>query len=392
MQSGNGWMSRRSFVRGAVSSLPLLYALPNGFARSQEAKSKSSADLIVRQKDPDNLEGPFQELKRFLTPNEQFYVRSHFAVPQLRVDGWRLKVEGAVEGPLELRYADLLALPSRALTATLECAGNGRSFLAPATKGVQWALGAVGNAEWLGVPLSTILKQAGVNAQAVDVVLEGADRGEIKTDPKPPGIIPFARSLPVAVALQGDVLLAYKMNGADLSAAHGFPLRVVVPGWYGVASIKWLSRIMVSDRPFQGFFQTFDYTYWQRMQGLSSLVPITELEVKAQIARPALQEVLPSNSDYRIHGAAWTGDSEVAKVEVSTDAGRTWAAAQLLGEPVAHAWRLWEHHWKTPERPGRAKVMARATDQRGLTQPMQRDPDRRNYMISHVLPIDVEVR
>jgi DMSO/TMAO reductase YedYZ molybdopterin-dependent catalytic subunit len=391
MQPTGGPISRRSFVRGAIS-FPLLYALPGGFARSAGTKAEQGTGLIPRQKDPENLEFPFQELKQFVTPNEQFYVRNHFPVPQLRVDGWRLRVDGAVERPLELRYADLVALPARTVTATLECACNGRAFLMPPTKGVQWQLGAVGNAEWTGVPLATVLKQAGVNAQAVDVVLEGADRGEIKTDPKPPGVISFARSLPLARALDGDVLLATKMNGADLSAAHGFPLRAIVPGWYGVASVKWLTRIRIVERPFQGFFQTFDYTYWQRLQGLPTLVPITELEVKAQIARPTANEVLPRSNEVRIHGAAWAGDSEVAKVEVSTDGGQSWAAAQLLGEPVPHAWRLWEHRWRTPGQAGRAKLMARATDQRGRTQPLERDPDRRNYMISHVLPVDIEVR
>src|SRR5262249_7732829 len=158
--------------------------------------------------------------------------------------------------------------------------------------------------------------------------------------------------------------LAYKMNGVDLPVAHGAPLRAVVPGWYGVASIKWLTRIVVTDRPFTGYYQTFDYSTFGRRDGLPVMVPITEMEVKAEVARPLRNEVVAANADYRVHGAAWTGESEVTKVEVSTDGGQTWTAARLLDKAFPFAWRLWEYTWRTPARPGRAVVMARATDKR----------------------------
>jgi DMSO/TMAO reductase YedYZ molybdopterin-dependent catalytic subunit len=188
------------------------------------------------------------------------------------------------------------------------------------------------------------------------------------------------------------VLLAYKMNGKELPPAHGAPLRAVVAGWYGMASVKWLTRVVVTDRPFQGFFQTLNYSYFERRRGLPSLVPVTEIEVKAEIARPARHEVIPAKSSYRIYGAVWAGESEVKKVEVSTDGGKSWAEARSLGEKVPFSWRLWEYDWQTPTRAGPATVMARATDQRGRLQAMKHNPDRRSYMINHVLPVEVQVR
>ncbi len=353
----------------------------------------SFSGLILREKEPENLEFPFSTLTSFITPNEQFFIRSHFAVPKLNPRSWRLTVEGLVDRPFEINYTDLLSLPSRSMMMTLECAGNSRIFLTPKVGGLQWGLGAVGNAEWTGVPLTAVLERAGVRPGAVEVVLEGADAGEIKKDPQSPGKIHFARSLPLEKALRSDVLLAYEMNGTQLPVAHGFPLRVVVPGWYAMASVKWLTRIVVTDRVFQGYFQTADYTYWDQREGLPiQLLPVAELEVKAQIARPALHEVVPARSVYRMHGAAWAGESEVTKVEVSTNAGRTWKAAELLSASSRYAWCLWEYRWYTPPRVGRHIVMARATDARGHVQPMHRDPHRGTYVISQVQPIEVNVQ
>jgi DMSO/TMAO reductase YedYZ molybdopterin-dependent catalytic subunit len=169
-------------------------------------------------------------------------------------------------------------------------------------------------------------------------------------------------------------------------------VRAVVAGWYGMASLKWLRRIIVTDRPFHGFFQTMQYAVWERRHGLPSLVPVAEVQVKAQIARPAPFEVVSRGTAHRMYGAAWAGASDVARVEVSDDGGQTWAPAKRLGQPVEFAWRLWEHPWRTPERPGRCIVMARATDEQRRTQPKERDPGRRDAVISHVLPIEIEVR
>jgi DMSO/TMAO reductase YedYZ molybdopterin-dependent catalytic subunit len=266
-------------------------------------------------------------------------------------------------------------------------------FLEPPQVSLRWELGGVGNAEWTGVPLAAVLERAGIKPCAVEVILEGFDRGQYKEpNPQTPGVISYARSLPLAKARAPEVLLAYRMNGEELPPRHGHPVRAVVAGWYGMASVKWLKRVIVTDCPFAGYFQTFMYTTWDRRHGLPTLVPVTDLQVKAQIARPASYEAVPKGSNYRMHGAAWAGRPVVAKVEISDDGGKTWAEARLLGQPVPYAWRLWEFDWRTPERAGRYVIMARATDDRGRTQPRERDPDHRDAVISHILPIEVEVR
>jgi DMSO/TMAO reductase YedYZ molybdopterin-dependent catalytic subunit len=359
----------------------------------RDSEAQGFAGLIVRERNPENLEFPFSALSSFITPKEQFFVRSHFGVPKLERDSWRLAIEGCVKEPYEIGYDDLLRLPSRTITMTLECAGNSRIFLSPKVGGLQWELGAVSNAEWTGVPLAAVLRRAGIKAGATEVVLEGADNGAITKEPVSPGKIHYARSLPLAKALMPEVILAYYMNREPLAHSHGFPVRAVVPGWYGMASVKWLTRVVVTDTTFRGYFQSSDYTFWEQRDELPvQLLPVSEVEVKAEIARPALHEIIPANTIYRVYGAAWTGESEVTMVELSTDGGNHWEQTQLLGESVPYAWRFWEYYWRTPGEPGAYTLMARATDARGDVQPMQRDIHRGSYMISHVQPIEVEVQ
>jgi DMSO/TMAO reductase YedYZ molybdopterin-dependent catalytic subunit len=348
------------------------------------------AGKIMRGEDPLNLEMPFETLRDFITPTESFYVRTHFPIPKIDKNDWRLRVEGEVENPLELRYDDLLKMKALKIPVTLECAGNNRNFLVPNVKGVQWGLGAVGTANWSGVPLSILLDRAGVKREAREVILEGADGGVLEEPKRPSGKVQFARSIPLAKA--EDVLLAYKMNDADLPPENGFPLRAIVPGWYAMASIKWLQRIIVTDRTFTGYYQTMDYAYWARQEDTVELVPLTEIQIKAEIAHPAAGDFVPANSNVRVHGAAWTSDAEITKVELATDGGSIWNEAKLIGEAKANAWRLWEFDWETPAKPGKQTLIARATDSNGRTQPIERDPDRGTYMINHLLPIEVEVR
>jgi DMSO/TMAO reductase YedYZ molybdopterin-dependent catalytic subunit len=182
------------------------------------------------------------------------------------------------------------------------------------------------------------------------------------------------------------------MNGKDLLPEHGFPVRAIVPGWYAMASIKWLQRVIVTAQPFNGYYQTLDYAYWKRRGDIAELRPVAELQVKAEIVKPARGETVPANSTVRIHGAAWSSGSEIARVEVSTDGGTTWREATLLAESKRNAWRFWEFNWKTPSAGGKQTIVARATDSLGQTQPAHRDPDRGTYMINHLLPIEVEVR
>ncbi len=182
------------------------------------------------------------------------------------------------------------------------------------------------------------------------------------------------------------------MNGRELPPEHGFPLRAIVPGWYAMGSIKWLQRIIVTDQPFTGYYQTIDYAYWERRKAIAELKPLTEMQVKAQIAKPAEGDVVPANSKVRVHGAAWTSNGEIKKVELSTDGGATWSETKLLGESKPNAWRLWEFNWQTPTAAATQTLIARATDSLGRTQSVHRDADRGTYMINHLLPIKVEVR
>jgi DMSO/TMAO reductase YedYZ molybdopterin-dependent catalytic subunit len=349
-----------------------------------------SGSKIVRAEDPLNLEMPFEMLDGFITPTKSFYVRTHFPIPKIDKSKWRLRVEGEVEKPFEINFDQLTQLESKKIPVTLECAGNNRNFLEPKVKGVQWGLGGVGNAEWTGVALSILLDRAGVKSRAREIILEGADRGKLEDPKSPPGEFNFARSIPLEKAR--DVFLAYKMNDVDLPAENGFPVRAIVPGWYAVASVKWLQRIIVTDRPFNGYYQTLDYSFWERRGDMAELVALTEMQTKAEIARPSRDETVPANSNVRVHGAAWTSDGEITTVELSADGGSTWNEAKLLGESKPNAWRLWEFNWKTPARPGKATLIARATDSKGRTQPTERDPDRGTYMINHLLPINVEVQ
>lgn len=392
-----GSIERRRFLQRTAASLPLLYAVSGSSASAQqpdEATGQAFPGVITRQRHPLNVEFPFPTLNSFHTPNEQFYIRTHFGVPDLKASSWKLKVEGHVERPLEISYDELRKMESQTLTSILECSGNSRVHLEPPQVSIRWEQGGVSNAEWRGVPLSAVLERAGVRQGAVEVILEGHDKGKFEEpNPKTPGEIHYARSLPLEKARKPEVLLAYQMNGQDLPPEHGHPVRAVVGGWYGMASVKWLRRIIVTDQPFHGFFQTFMYTIWQRRHdGLPTLVPVTEIGVKSQIARPMLHEVVPAGSTYRIFGAAWSGQPEIKKVEVSTDGGASWAPAKLDEKSMSFAWRFFEHRWEVPRQAGKYTLMARATDARGEVQPISRDDDRRNAVITHVQPIGVYAR
>jgi DMSO/TMAO reductase YedYZ molybdopterin-dependent catalytic subunit len=345
--------------------------------------------MITREKQPPNIEMPFGTLDGFITPTERFYVRCHFPIPEINEESWLLILEGNVSKPVRFSLDELRRFPQETQAVTLECAGNSRVFLVPKVKGVQWELGAVGNAEWTGVRLRHVLERAGVKDGSREVILEGADKGTIAEPPRPAGAIQFARGIPLAKA-RDDVLLAFEMNGRPLTPAHGFPLRAVVPGWYGMASVKWLQRIVVSDQAFNGYYQTVDYAYWQRGPSGPTLAPLTEMQAKAEIARPENNEAISAGTSYLIRGAAWTADAEITKVEVSFDGGNSWRESALDKESKKNAWRLWRLEWNSAGL-GRYTLLARATDSRGRVQPLERNADGGTYMINHCLPIEVEV-
>lgn len=376
---------RRAFLWRAGVALP---GVPRLLADDSD---KAGPRRITLSKEPLNLEMPFASVDRLITPTALHYVRNHYPIPKLDAASYRLEVSGAVGKRLSLSLAELKKLKAATRTVTLECAGNGRSFIRPAQKGVQWGLGGVSTAEWTGVPLASVLEMAGLRKEAVEVILDGADKGDPKKEIQPATPISFSRSLSVAKAKRPEVLLAWAMNGEPLRPEHGYPLRAIVAGWYGMASVKWLRRIIAVTRPFNGFDQTIDYGVWVRGEdGLDRLEPITEMQVKASVARPSEGEVVAVGKAYRVHGAAWAGESAVAKVEVSADGGKTWAAAKLLGQEVPFAWRLWEWAWVPAK--GETGLRARATDRRGRAQPLKHDANRRSYMANFVRATGVVVK
>ncbi len=352
---------------------------------------QSSSGLIIRQKEPNNLETPFDEVDSFLTPTELFYIRSHFPAPKLEVGSYQLHIDGAVRNPFYLSYQELRDMPSETRVALLECAGNSRVFLIPQVEGAQWELGAVGNAEWTGVPLAALLERAGIEEDACEIVLEGADHGMPKEPPVPPVPISYARSLPRDKAIQREVLIAYKMNGRDLPPDHGYPVRAIVPGHYGMASVKWLTRIHAVREPFQGYWQTSDYAYWDYLDARPVRRALGEMKLKSEIARPRVYETLAVNQVSTIFGAAWAGETEVTEIAVSADGGQSWAEAEFLDPVQRHAWRRWKFDWLTPKQPGKYTLLARAKDANGGVQPDKHDQNYGSYVINHPLPIEVFV-
>jgi DMSO/TMAO reductase YedYZ molybdopterin-dependent catalytic subunit len=268
----------------------------------------------------------------------------------------------------------------------VECAGNGRSFLKERAPGVQWGAGAIGHAEWTGVPLHLVLEKSGLKPDACDVVFEGADSGSEADHPEP---MHFARSLPLAKALDPNTLLVYRMNGEVLTPNHGYPLRLFVPGWYGVADVKWLQRIEIVNQPFRGYFQTIKYTVQRRRGGKVETAIVGPMAVKAEIIRPQANSVLGIGTN-RIFGVAWAGEEAVGRVDVSTDGGREWEPAQLIGMQAPYCWTLWEYLWEIAE-PGRFEICVRTTSAGGRTQPDAHDPLLGGYMIHAVRPIPVEI-
>ena len=340
--------------------------------------------LITIEENPYNAETPLRALSRDITPTELFFVRSHFDIPDLDPSTHRIHVEGAVRVPLNLALKEIQDLPSRSVTATLECAGNGRIGLRPQVSGVPWAYGAASTARFTGTSLHHVLDRAGIPDAAVEALFIGADRGEVE----PGRTVAFERSLPVSVARQADTLLAWEMNGEPLTRSHGSPLRLVVPRWYAVASVKWLTRIRLLTRPFQGHYQTEKYLY-ERETGTPDKTQVTTMRLRALIAQPTEGEVLPREK-VEIAGMAWAGEGIVSQVEVSVDGGRSWSAARLGASPSEYSWTPWSLSW-SPDSPGDYLLMARATDAAGRSQPLGQSWNAQGYGNNAVHQIRVRV-
>jgi DMSO/TMAO reductase YedYZ molybdopterin-dependent catalytic subunit len=230
-----------------------------------------------------------------------------------------------------------------------------------------------------------LLERAGLEEDACEIVLEGPDRGVPKEGALPPGPICYARSLPRAKALRREVLIAYQMNGRDLPKDHGYPVRAMVPGHYAMASVKWLTRIHATREPFQGYWQTSDYGYWDYVDGKPVRRALGEIKVKSEIFRPAVYETVAPNQAHTVFGAAWAGETEVTEVLVSTDGGQTRAQAELVDPVQQYAWRRWKFDWVTPKKPGQYTLLSRAKDANGNVQPDKHDENYATYVIDHVL-------
>jgi DMSO/TMAO reductase YedYZ molybdopterin-dependent catalytic subunit len=311
---------------------------------------------------PFNAETPLEHLGEDITRIPEFFVRNHFAMPRLETNKHRVFVHGAVERRLELSVDDLRAMGTRSLTVTLECAGNGRAGLVPLPQGEPWALGAVSTARWTGVPLRSVLKCARVRVDAVEILAVGVDRGP---PPAGTGEIPFARSLPLPKAMDPNTLLAFEMDDEPLPREHGAPVRLIVPGWYGVASVKWLERIEALPEPFQGPFQGDRYVY--RYDDGAPQDFVTTMRVRSLIVSPRDGQIV-HRGRVTIRGKAWSGEGKIVGVEVAVGADETWHPADLLPAPSRHAWRPWEFVWNATER-GPHLLRSRATDAKGNGQP-----------------------
>ena len=356
---------------------------------SQEQPGESST-LIPVSEDPLCRECSLTSLDTWITPTGRFYIRSHFSdVPSLSRSSWHLAVDGEVSQPLTLSLQDILAMPSKEVVTTLECAGNSRSYTTPPSEGLAFRHGAVSTARWKGVPLSHLLDRAGLKETALELVFEGADHGQEEED----GVafeLNYRRSLTLDMARHSDILLAYEMNREALTPDHGFPLRLIVPKWYAMASVKWLTRINVVAQPFNGFFQQRRYVMINEgPEDSLEREPVTTLKVKSLIASPRHGEVVQPGS-CTIKGFAWSGEGEVNRVEVSADGGRTWQEARLLGQANPNAWRQWELIWQASH-PGHFIMMARATDSAGNTQPGTIPWNFRGYANNSIHTIAIEV-
>ena len=312
---------------------------------------------------PYNAETPFPALLEEVTPVDLFYVRNHFDLPQTGDDPWILVVDGVSEGKRTFSLDQLKKLPTKNLLVTLECAGNGRASMDPAPSGTPWDLGAVSQAYFSGTSLANVLNQLGSPKDTVEVFFVGADRGETRTSQT----VPYARSLPLDAALHPDTLLVWEMNGAPLPRQHGYPLRLVVPDWYGMASVKWLKQISFLTAPFEGFFQVDDYVYVGEA-GIEDGAPVTTMRVRALILDPA-QGSTHSPSEVRFTGIAWSGGGSIAMVEISFDQGDTWREVELNSPSSPYSAQRWSYLWR-PESPGQYTIIVRASDSRGDIQPL----------------------
>ncbi len=312
---------------------------------------------------------PLEGLRYDVTPTGMHYLLIHFDIPDVDLSAWNLKIGGLVGKPARLSLEDIKALPSRTEVVTMECAGNGRALFTPRSVSQPWLLEAIGTAEWTGTPLKGVLEAAGVKAEAVEILFTGFDQGVQGEE-----VQYYQRSLTVKEATRDEVMLVYEMNGRPLEPQHGYPLRLIVPGWYGMTSVKWLDSIQAIGEPFNGYQMHASYRYAQTADEPGE--PVDLIRVRALMVPPGIPDFstrirLLNPGTATLTGRAWAGRLGISRVETSTDSGATWSEAQLGAKPPQFAWRGWTAQWNAAL--GRHKLLVRATDTEGNRQPVEPD-------------------
>jgi len=387
--------SRRTFLKRMSGAMLTAGAGPPAWILGSTEGETRSIDvpgeegMIVRSYRFLDLEAPVEYFNTWITPVHHFFVRNHMHEPsELNPADWKLTIDGEVEKSVTLSLAELSKIDAHEVVNTLECAGNGRSLYRPQVPGVQWGKGAVSTARFTGPRLRDLLQRAGVKTTGKHVMFRGLDE-------VPGKVPPFIRSIPMEKALDSDTLIATHMNGAALTKHHGSPARALVPGWIGAASCKWLTEIKVLEKEFDGNFMNPGYRFPnQPVKPGDAVKPedthvMTALNVKSAIFSPG-EGATVKGSKVSIHGTAWAGEAEIAKVEVSTDGGATWGVAKLGPEQAHYAWRLWTYDWKTPKS-GESIVMSRATDRGGRIQPAMPLWNASGYLYNAVDQVKIRV-
>jgi sulfite oxidase len=369
-------IDRRAFIFGSAGFLFQAAGIQN--------------DLIIRSASPADFETPVQLLdKAWLTANDLYYVRSHLPTPNIELSTWRLTVDGEVNQSLNLTMNELHGFKEMDRTVTLECSGNGRAYADPPVAGVQWEKGAVGTARWTGVSLRDVLAKAQLKTRARHVILNGAD--------VPNRAVPdFVRSIPIEKAMHPDTILAYRMSGEDIPIHHGFPLRLIVPGWEAAASTKWLVNIRVSEMEAGGFFMQNAYRLPKQPVAPGTavdpkdMIPYTALNVKSIFTYPLEGVKVRTGASVELRGFAWAGEADITRVDVSTDSGGTWNAAALDRDKAKYTWRRFRYLWK-PARSGSFVIMSRAADSQGRRQPEVASWNPSGYMYNVIDKVRVNV-
>jgi DMSO/TMAO reductase YedYZ molybdopterin-dependent catalytic subunit len=370
---------------GCAASMPASADVPT-LDPEEACQQAIDAGMVMHRAHPLNCETSIPALVGgVVMPNARFYMRNNFHMPDLDAAAFRLAIGGLVERSQSFTIRDLQNMKSKTQVVTLECAGNGRALFDRPTEGEKWGLGAVSTAEWTGVPLVEILDRAGVRQDVKDVLFRGADGGAVEGRSES---MRFERSLRIDDARDSDVLLAYAMNGEPLPVEHGYPLRLIVPRWYAVASVKWLTEIELIDHTFSGHYQGDKYRYeWER-DGRVVSEPVTLQRVRALVTEPSPQTEVRAG-ELAIRGVAWSGAAPIARIDVSVNGG-DWQEARLVSERNRYSWQWWELITRV-ERSKHLVLRARATDLAGRTQPERAEWNRLGYGNNAIQEVPIRV-